>query len=207
MFKYPFGDLHGLNLDWLLEEWQKFRTGFTTAFKTAVNVVSPASNPDVSVTYDPDNNDYTFNFDLPSSARPTQTEIMYANNNSSTTPPTSGWSASPPVDPPPGTFNWTRNKVIYNDGYAYTFYCVAYLGRDGYVIHRYEVSVSSGTTSYTITDTDITDDFALIDFSMTNPKFLESDIVCNTSSGSAVLTLTVSGSSTLTVDLAQVIHS
>ena len=207
MFKYPHGDLHELNLDWLLEEWKNFREGFTNAFKTAVNVVSPASNPDVSVSYDPDNNDYSFNFDLPSSARPTSTEIMYATGSSGSTPPAGGWSATPPANPPDGYFTWTRNKVIYNDGYAFTFYAVAYDGLDGYVIRRYSVNVSSGTTSYTISDGAIDEDFALIDFSMTNPRFLESDIVCNTSSGSAVLTLTVSGSATLTVDLAKVIHS
>lgn len=206
MFHFPFSTMHELNLDWFLEEWKKFRNGFLSAFKTTTTVVGPSENPDVSVTYDSDTNEYSFNFDLPSSARPTQTEIMYASGPSGSTPPAGGWSATPPANPPDGYFTWTRNKVVYNDGYVYTFYAVAYNGLDGYVIRRYTLNVSSGTTSYTISDGAIDEDFALIDFYMSNPRFLESDIVCNTSSGSAVITLTVSGSSTLTVDLAKLIH-
>ena len=205
MFKYPHGDLHELNLDWLLEQWKLFQSAFTNAFKTAVNVVTPSSNPDVSVTYDPDDNEYTFNFDLPSSARPTSTEIMYATGSSGSTPPSGGWSATPPANPPDGYFTWTRNKVIYNDGYAFTFYAVAYNGLDGYIIHRYSINVSSGTTSYTITDPQIMSDFAIIDANLSVPRYQESDIVCNTSDGSAVITITVGGNATLTLDLARVI--
>lgn len=206
MFQFPWSMMHQLNLDWFLEEWKKFRDGFLTAFKTTTTVVAPTQNPSVAVTYDGDANEYTFNFDLPSSARPVQTEIMYASGPDGSTPPAGGWSATPPANPPDGYFTWTRNKVIYNDGYSFTFYAVAYDGLDGYVIRRYTLNVSSGTTSYTISDAAIDEDFALIDFYMNNPRFLESEIVCNSSFGSAVLTLTVSGSSTLTVDLAKVIH-
>lgn len=206
MFKFPFSTMHELNLDWLIAEWQKFKEGFLDGFLATSHALTPVQDPTVAVTFDPDTNKYTFDFGIPGAARPTQTEIMYAPSSSSSTPPTTGWSANPPVDPPPGTYIWTRNKVKYNDNYEYTFYAVAYIGLDGYTIRRYEINVSSGTTSYTITDQNIDEDCALIDFYMSNPKFLESEIVCNTSAGSAVLTLTVSGSSTLVVDIAKIIH-
>ena len=66
MFKFPHGDLHSLNLDWLLEQWKNFVTTFTHQFTASSETVGETVPPSVTVNYDPDADTYDFHFKLPS---------------------------------------------------------------------------------------------------------------------------------------------
>lgn len=130
MFKYPYGNLHGLNLDWFLNEWKKFQASFTSAF-TASSTVEPSSAPPtVNVVYDQDTGNYDFHFGLPANVKPSGFEIGYQASADGTTIPTGTWLGSPPAVLP-GEYLWSRTRVIYNDGQYSQTYAVSRQGVDG----------------------------------------------------------------------------
>lgn len=131
MFKYPHGDLHGLNLDWLLEEWKKFQNGFTNAF-TATTEMLPIGDDDatVNVTYDPNSEEYDFHFGIPSRIKPSGFLIGYQESTSGTVIPTGTWLANPPTVAQ-GNYLWTKTQVVYNDGQYSISYSCSRMGVDG----------------------------------------------------------------------------
>ena len=130
MFKYPYGNLHGLNLDWFLEQWKKFQNSFTSAFTASYTVETPTTPPSVNVTYDQDTGNYDFHFGLPEGVKPSGFEIGYQASASGTTIPTGPWLANPPAVPS-GEYLWSRTRVIYNDSQFSQTYAVSRQGVDG----------------------------------------------------------------------------
>lgn len=131
MFRFPYGDLHGLNLDWFLTEWKKFQASFTSAFTASVNTVGVNQPPDVDVTYDQNTGIYNFGFDLPEAVKPLTFQIGYTSSNSGTVIPTGiTWQDTPPYVSA-GDYLWTRCLAVYNDGQNFATYSVARQGIDG----------------------------------------------------------------------------
>lgn len=130
MFKYPYGNLHGLNLDWFLEQWKKFQNSFTSAFSASSTVLQPNEQPTVDVNYDQQNGNYDFHFGLPATVKPSQFEIGYQASASGTVIPTGPWLANPPAVPA-GEYLWSRTRVIYNDNQYSQTYAVSRQGVDG----------------------------------------------------------------------------
>lgn len=124
MFNYPHGDLHGLNLDWFLEQWKKFQQSFTGSFTaTATETSSPNDPPSVNVTYDQNTGIYDFAFEITKGVKPTGYLIGYQEGTSGTTVPTGTWLSSPPTVTQ-GNYLWSMTRVIYNDGtYSETYAC------------------------------------------------------------------------------------
>lgn len=131
MFNYPHGDLHGLNLDWFLDQWKKFQNSFSGSFTaTAQETASPNDPADVNVTYDPNTGIYNFAFDIPKGVKPTGYLIAYQEGTSGTTVPTGTWVATPPAVAQ-GNYLWSMTRVIYNDGTFSETYAVSRQGVDG----------------------------------------------------------------------------
>lgn len=131
MFEFPHGDLHGLNLDWFLEQWKKFQNSFTGSFTaTAQETASPNDPADVNVTYDTNTGVYNFAFDIPKGVKPTGYLIGYQEGTSGTTVPTGTWLATPPAVTQ-GNYLWSMTRVIYNDGTYSETYAVSRQGVDG----------------------------------------------------------------------------
>lgn len=204
MFKYPHGDLHGLNLDWFLEEWRKFRDTFTNKFTASATTVSATDPPDVVVNYDAGTELYDFHFSIPENGKPTQTNIGYQVGTSPSTPPTGTWLASPPPVPQ-GQYLWTKCAVSYNTGYVFSFYSVARQGIDGTYILHITGSISANTTSVTLTDPRITSNMRIINCQFSNPIGINGNISASSSTGS----LTISGdfveATNIYIDLAETI--
>ena len=130
MFKYPYGNLHGLNLDWFLEQWKKFQNSFTSAFTASYTVEAPTANPSVAVSYDQQTGNYDFHFGLPANVKPSGFEVGYQASADGTNIPTGTWLASPPAVPA-GEYLWSRTRVIYNDNQYSQTYAVSRQGVDG----------------------------------------------------------------------------
>lgn len=131
MFKYPHGDLHGLNLDWLLEQWKKFQNSFTGSF-TASTETLPIADDDatVNINYDMNTGIYDFHFGMPARIKPQSFLIGYQESADGTTIPTGTWLANPPAVAQ-GNYLWSKTQVIYNDGQYSTTYSCARMGTDG----------------------------------------------------------------------------
>ena len=130
MFKYPYGNLHGLNLDWLIDQWKKFQSSFTGSFTASSETLPPTDAPNVDVTYDQNTGVYDFHFGLPTGVKPTGFEIGYQASASGTAIPTGAWLANPPAVPS-GQYLWSRTRVIYNDNQYSQTYAVSRQGVDG----------------------------------------------------------------------------
>ena len=131
MFRFPYGNLHGLNLDWFLDEWKKFQASFTSAFTASINTVGVNQHPDVDVTYDQNTGIYNFDFDLPEAVKPLTFQIGYTSSNNGTVIPTGvTWHDTPPYVSA-GDYLWTRCLAVYNDGQNFATYSVARQGIDG----------------------------------------------------------------------------
>lgn len=130
MFKYPHGDLHGLNLDWLLAEWKNFKESFQNAFSAVITQIGVNDQPTVDVNYDQNSNSYEFDFGMPAQVKPSGFLIGYQESTSGTVIPTGSWLANPPTVAQ-GNYLWTKQQTIYNDGQTVTTYSVARMGIDG----------------------------------------------------------------------------
>ena len=130
MFKYPYGNLHGLNLDWLIDQWKKFQSSFTGSFTASSETLPPTDAPNVNINYDQNTGVYDFHFGLPTGVKPTGFEIGYQASASGTTIPTGAWLANPPAVPA-GDYLWSRTRVIYNDNQYSQTYAVSRQGVDG----------------------------------------------------------------------------
>lgn len=130
MFKYPHGDLHGLNLDWFLEQFRKMQNAFTGSFTADVTPVAPTDPADVNVSYDSNTGVFNFDFELPAGVTPQSYAIGYQASASGTTIPTGTWLASPPAVNQ-GDYLWTQTTVTYNNGFSYSSYTCARMGVDG----------------------------------------------------------------------------
>ena len=130
MFDYPHGDLHGLNLDWFLEQWKKFQQSFTGSFTASSETLPATDDPTVNINYDQDTGIYDFHFGIPNKVKPTGFQIGYQASNSGTTVPTGTWLANPPAVPQ-GDYLWSMTRVIYNDGQYSETYAVSRMGVDG----------------------------------------------------------------------------
>lgn len=193
MFKYPHGDLHGLNLDWFLEQWRKYKESFQNKFTASTTILAPTATPTVTVTYDDNTEDYDFNFGIPDTVQPTQTLIDYQKSASGTAVPTGTWTGTPPTVPQ-GQYLWTRNRVQYNNGYQYTSYCVSYMGIDGSKMHQYKsVTVNAGVNQQIIrlpssgTDAKITTNTVLLDIQFAAPRRVISDLTWTSYAGYMVI--------------------
>lgn len=201
MFKYPHGDLHGLNLDWFLEEWKKFKDSLVNKFTASATVVSASAQPDVTVVYDDNTGIYDFQFDIPENAKPTQTNIGYQVGTSATTPPTGTWSASPPAVPQ-GQYLWVKNAITYNTGFVFTFYAVARQGIDGGTVLHVSGTIPTGTT-YTISNSAITANMRVVNMVFGTPVYVQSPVTVTTSAGSVTIASVFTGSTTVDLDLAK----
>lgn len=131
MFHFPYGNLHGLNLDWLLAEWKKFKDSFANAFTASTTQLPVSSAPQVDVTYDADTGIYNFDFGIPAEVKPQSFQIGYAESSSGTVIPTGiTWLANPPAVAQ-GNYLWSRTMVIYNDGSYSATYACSRMGVDG----------------------------------------------------------------------------
>lgn len=191
MFKYPHGDLHGLNLDWFLEAWRSFQQSFQNRF-TASSEMLPIGDEDatVNVTYDPDTEIYDFHFGIPSRVKPSGFLIGYQSGTSGTTIPTGTWLANPPAVSQ-GDYLWTKTQVIYNDGQYSTTYSCARQGIDGtgtgaLYFKNVPVSVNNGDIA-TISDTNITSDHVVAEIYWAIPSAITSNVTWTSSAGSLVL--------------------
>lgn len=144
MFKYPYGNLHGLNLDWFLDQWKKFQNSFTSAFSASSTVLQPDQQPTVEVDYDQQLGNYDFHFGLPANVKPSGFEVGYQASASGTIIPTGPWLASPPIVPA-GEYLWSRTRVIYNDNQYSQTYAVSRQGVDGQGSPATTVPVMDGT--------------------------------------------------------------
>lgn len=191
MFKYPHGDLHGLNLDWLLEAWKTFQDGFTHAFNAVITQIGVNDPPTVTVTYDDNSNNYEFDFGMPAPVKPSGFLIGYQSSSSGTTIPTGTWLANPPVVPQ-GDFLWTKTQVNYNDGqYSATYSCsrqgIDGTGTGALYFTGVTISAVNGTIA-TVNNADITADHVIAEIEWGSPGNLKSDITWTTASGSLTLT-------------------
>lgn len=187
MFEYPHGDLHSLNLDWLLEEWKKFKNDFQQAFSAVITQLGVNDTPTVTVTYDDNANNYEFDFGLPEPVKPSGFLIGYQVGTSGTTIPTGAWLANPPAVPQ-GEYLWTKTQVIYNNGLTSTTYATSYQGIDNATLYfkNVPVSVNNGDIA-TISDTDITNDHVVAEIYWANPSAITSNVTWTTSAGNLVL--------------------
>lgn len=146
MFKYPHGDLHGLNLDWLLAEWKKFKDGFVNKFTASSEVTGVLSNPTVNVIYDPNTEIYDFHFGIPEEVKPLTYSVGYQEGSSGTTIPTGSWLNSPP-SVAQGNYLWVRSTITYNNGVTYTSYSVSRMGVDGAGSPATQIPLMDGSAS------------------------------------------------------------
>lgn len=130
MFRFPYGNLHGLNLDWLIDQWKKFQNSFTGSFTASSETIAVTDPPDVNVTYDQNTGIYDFHFGIPTQVKPSGFLIGYQEGTSGTTIPTGTWLANPPAVAQ-GNYLWTKTQVVYNDGQTSTTYAVSRMGVDG----------------------------------------------------------------------------
>ena len=204
MFHYPHGDLHELNLDWFLEQWRKFKDSFTNTFTTSSETLTAGSAPTVNVSYDSGTGIYDFHFGLPEAGEPTQTNIWYQAGTSPSTPPTGTWQTNPPIVPE-GQYLWTKNQVVYNTGYYFTFYSVAKQGISGTYILHLTGNISANTTSVTFADANITANMRIINCQFSNATGINGNVTATTTTGS----ITVSGdfveATNIYMDLAETI--
>lgn len=206
MFKYPHGDLHGLNLDWLLEEWKKFKASFQQAFNATITLLGVNDAPTVTVTYDDNTNNYDFDFGLPEQVKPSGFLIGYQVGTSGTTVPTGAWLANPPAVPQ-GDYLWTKTQVIYNNGLTSTTYATSYQGVDGATLFFSNVPLSAMTGDFaTITDANITSDHVLAELNLANPNAITSNIIWTSASGSFKLNGTCATATTADVVLVKKIN-
>lgn len=203
MFKYPHGDLHGLNLDWFLEEWKNFKDSLVNKFTASSTTVSASAQPDVTVVYDDNTGIYDFTFEIPENAKPTQTNIGYQAGSSATTPPTGTWLASPPAVPQ-GQYLWTKNAITYNTGFVFTFYAVARQGVDGNPVLHFVANVPQGN-AVTINDSRITADMRVINVEWQNPANIYSDVTWTTVTGSLTLNGTFANATVVNIDIVKTI--
>ena len=199
MFKYPYGDMHELNLDWFLTEWKKFVASFTNKFTASTTKLLPTDDATVTVTYDPDSEEYNFDFGIPDVVRPIATLITYQASASGTVVPTGTWTGTIPTVPQ-GQYLWTRNKVQYNNGYEYTSYSVSRQGIDGNPVIHLSIPITAGTT-ITYSNSGITSDMRVINAFLSDLSAITSNISFATSNGSITLTGIFVNTATLDLDL------
>ena len=206
MFKYPHGDLHGLNLDWLLEEWKNFRESFTQAFRAVITQIGVNDPPTVTVTYDDNTNNYEFDFGMPAPVKPSGFLIGYQVGVSGTAIPTGSWLANPPAVPE-GQYLWTKTQVIYNNGQTSTTYAVSYQGVDSATLYFANIPVSAMTGDIaTISDVNITADHVVAEIVFNDPLYIKTPVTWTTSAGSCVFNGTCTNATTVNVILTKKIN-
>lgn len=155
---------------------------------------------------------------------PSSTAYAYAVSESSTTVPSSGWISTP--EPQKGKYLWSRAIITWDGGGTSTTYAVAYIGVDGDGSTASDIVCSDNLTVQeefdnkdlvfdiasfsslpkTITNNAITADHILSEATLGTPSAQTGEWTVTTVAGSATISGSISGSTTLKLVLTKATH-
>ena len=195
-----------------------------------VNTLTPGSDATVTISGGTTGTDkYSFTFGIPQGEKgdkpvPTSTQYRYATTTDYTAPPAasaSSWSSTP--DPQPGKYMWCETTTTWDNGQTTVDYNVSHIGANGTGSTAAEVTTNSSLTVQeeldykilvieisslsslprTVSDSVITADHVVTDMVLGDPYVQIGDWTVTTSTGQAVITGAISGSTSLTMILAK----